>query len=376
MKNKYSKTISNLISQANIQYSKKKFEIACDKYAEACELFNKEFGDDDGDLLLLYGKALFQCGVKNSEIFSSEQNGKESKDITDAAGNEKEKEGKDPNNGLFQFTEDPAEDNEEDEQQDQDNEGKDESDFELAWDVLELARKSFEHQIDLYNSTHPEDEEDNIIKKCKGKGKEKEIEAEGKKEYKNQTSELMELKKRLAESYDLLGEISLESENFSQAAVDLESSLKLKLEIYSTESTFISEAYFKLSLALEFCLDDPTAKSKSIQNLELAISSVNSRIKKSGKDENDKDILNDLQIRLNDLKKSSTNNDILEQQKAFILEGILGNSANESAKAVISAAASSNGNSVHDINSLVKKRKSDKTKTINNSAKKQKKNSK
>lgn len=73
---------------------------------------------------------------------------------------------------------------------------------------------------------------------------------------------------RLADTHDLLAEISLENERsvfynlflipifdpprFPGAVTDFRSSLALKEELYPEESEIIAEAHFKLSLALEF----------------------------------------------------------------------------------------------------------------------------
>ena len=65
-----------------------------------------------------------------------------------------------------------------------------------------------------------------------------------------------DVKTMLADVYDLLGEVSLESENFPQATQDFEASLALKTELYPVESTLISEAEFKMALALEFSAAD------------------------------------------------------------------------------------------------------------------------
>jgi HAT1-interacting factor 1 len=60
------------------------------------------------------------------------------------------------------------------------------------------------------------------------------------------------IKERLADTHDLLAEISLENERFPGAVVDFRSALELKQELYPEESEIVAEAHFKLSLALEF----------------------------------------------------------------------------------------------------------------------------
>jgi HAT1-interacting factor 1 len=60
------------------------------------------------------------------------------------------------------------------------------------------------------------------------------------------------IKERLADTHDLLAEISLENERFPGAVTDFRAALVHKQELYPEESEIIAEAHFKLSLALEF----------------------------------------------------------------------------------------------------------------------------
>ena len=78
------------------------------------------------------------------------------------------------------------------------------------------------------------------IKKSSGNGKEM---------CESQDSQLV--KERLADTYDLQAEISLEGERFPDAVMDLKSALELKKGLFPQESSLVAEAHFKLSLALE-----------------------------------------------------------------------------------------------------------------------------
>ena len=60
------------------------------------------------------------------------------------------------------------------------------------------------------------------------------------------------IKERLADTHDLLAEISLENERFPGAVTDFRAALSHKQELHPEESEIIAEAHFKLSLALEF----------------------------------------------------------------------------------------------------------------------------
>lgn len=109
-----------------------------------------------------------------------------------------------------------------------DEEEEEEEDFAAAFDVLEIARLGFEKRLQ-----EPEASND------KGKAT-------------GDSEATKHIKERLAETHDLLAEISLENERFPNAIEDFRASLKLKEELYPFESEIIAEAWFKLSLALEF----------------------------------------------------------------------------------------------------------------------------
>jgi HAT1-interacting factor 1 len=64
--------------------------------------------------------------------------------------------------------------------------------------------------------------------------------------------DLKYLKERLADTYDLQAEISLEGERFPLAVEDLKAALELKMTLFPRQSSLIAEAHYKLSLALEF----------------------------------------------------------------------------------------------------------------------------
>ena len=85
--------------------------------------------------------------------------------------------------------------------------------------------------------------------------------------------------KKLSETYDILGEVSLEAENFNQAADDLRKCLELRLELFSDTSSLISESHYKLALALEFQSDDSNLRKNAAEQMKLAIESVERRNK-------------------------------------------------------------------------------------------------
>lgn len=85
--------------------------------------------------------------------------------------------------------------------------GEDEaSDLQVAWEVLELAKQIFQRQGD-------------------------------------------EGQRRLADTLIVLGEISLESENFSAAIEDIKKGLEIQKTLFENDSRKIAETYYKLGIA-------------------------------------------------------------------------------------------------------------------------------
>lgn len=150
---------------------------------------------------------------------------------------------------------DDAAEGEEDEEED--------DDLATAFEILDLARVLLKKQLD---EKLAEDETEG-----KGKGKEKVEDGD------NDTSGagIRHIKERLADTHDLLAEISLENERYAlftpvvqvmgsitdrdathnrypNAIADARESLNYKLQLYGDDSEIIAEAHFKLSLALEF----------------------------------------------------------------------------------------------------------------------------
>ncbi|KAK7205187.1 hypothetical protein BZA70DRAFT_224455, partial [Myxozyma melibiosi] len=262
--------IERLVATGSRAYGLKKYDEATENFAKACEEYVKENGKDDPNLLFLYGRALFQVAISSSDVLggtkpaaAEPENDLLSKKSVKAASPELEPSAK--MNGLFQFTGDAEDEDSEDEDEEEEEEA--ENDFETAWDVLDLARTIYEKQV---------------------------------KQLADGDEAVADIKKKIADIFDILGEISLESENFIQASRDLQSSLDLKLALYPFESTFVSEAYFKLSLATEYNTDIENPRQKAAELVQKAIDSVKKRAADAGGAE-ESGILTDLETRLQDL---------------------------------------------------------------------------
>lgn len=366
----YSQKVTVNIAEGSKLYGIKQFEEAASKYADACAAYNEEHGTDDADLLLLYGKALFQSGVTKSGVLGGiDADGSDDPDR--ASGDEGPPEDEDKfhfDEGVAQEVDDEADDeandnaNQEDDQDQEENDdqadendednsqdGPDQSDFEAAWEILDLTRSLFQERLDRLSN----------------EGLEKPYLSTDDEE---STNEYVSTLKKLAETFDLLGEVSLEAENFPQAAIDLESCLKLRQDLYKSDSALISESHYKLSLALELCVDDEKLREKATEQMRLAIESVKARNSKESDEEKKRDtqdLLRDLEERYKELQNPPEAD--LQAEQVDIIKGILGEAVGAASGGGATSSLAQPANdlttsvkkkaAVNDLSSMVKKRK-------------------
>uniref|UniRef100_A0A060T9T2 ARAD1D21406p n=1 Tax=Blastobotrys adeninivorans TaxID=409370 RepID=A0A060T9T2_BLAAD len=327
--------VDELASEGLKAYALKQYELATEKFGKACETFTTAKGHDDPSLLYTYGKCLFKVAVSQSAVLGDNApqplsaDNEETEETEETEDNDNEAaEGNDENGEGEEGGEENGKGEEGGQENGEGQEGEEqqEDDFEVAWEILDLARTLFIEKLEQEDSR--------------------------------------DLKIKLADTYDLLGEVSIESENFPQAGEDFESSLKLKKELYDSDSSLISEAHYKLALAYEFSFDENEDtnrlnREKAISHMTDAIASVKLRIEKSGKD--DPELVQDLEERLAELKQGSR--DTMEEEKAKVLEGILGQVAQGSGpskskpKSEIASVLDQAKSQANDISSLIKKRK-------------------
>ena len=378
--------LSRLLEEGCKAYGLKNYELAAESYGMASKIAAEERGDADSsnaEILFYYGRAVYQCAVKKSEVLGGEIVGNGLLDPTkeaisnvvlqkspkkpgavfqfDGDESDSENDGKAPSNLVQEQSTGPVangnhddstnrqeylqpdtqsqpRDNDDpdktveskddhggsEEEEDDDDVGNDEEeeeeeeedDFAIAWQVLDLARVLYEKQSDPSSND----------------------------------------KQNLAEVLDLLGEVSLESENFPQAVSDLNASLKLKSTLYPMESTIMSEAHFKLALALEFA-DLPDGRQKAAEHVKSAIDSCQMRIDKEISQQDSefdsessnvveaRDLITELKSRLQDLQRSTP------AELSDPLEDALGESANQVKDRLALAMAKAK-----DVSSLVRKK--------------------
>merc|ERR1719500_1823345 len=98
-------------------------------------------------------------------------------------------------------------------------EEEDPSNLQLAWEILELAKSCFSKHADSL----PADSENR-----------------------------MEIESKLSETYQTLGEVSIENENYPQAIEDLTMCLRRRQDLLPEDSRCIAETHYQLGVALGF----------------------------------------------------------------------------------------------------------------------------
>lgn len=341
----YSAEITKHLAEGSKFYAIKDFNQAATKYADACEAYNEETGEDSAELLLLYGKALFQNGVAKSGILGGIGNDEEKKpEEEDQNDNFQFEDGVAQEEGDEENTEGAENESHDEDGEDEDGEDEDgedraeeeQSDFEAGWEILDLARSLFAAKAEELSSQKTA----LTVPYLKSDDEEP-------------TNEYVVALKKLSETYDLLGEVSLESENFAQAASDLACCLELRQQLYHRLlSALVSESHYKLSLALEFCVEDVDLRQKAAEQMKLAIECVKlrSKTKETEQSKETAELLRDLEERYRELKKDPQEQ--LQAQQMNIIKGILGEAVESSSATNLTPQVR-----VNDLSSMVKKRK-------------------
>ena len=407
--------LEQLKAAATKAYSLKDYNEAAERYADACEVqdeVNGEMVNENADLLYLYGRCLYHVAVANSDVLGGkvasseepkrkkrkvskkEENGEGSssligdaiksgeqkldEDIVSAVVESKDgviaegtKENTKPGNSSNPFFQISGDDNFTDSEDDgEDAEGEDgeeaEDDFGTAFEILDMARILLERKLEAVS------------------------------ESKDETSEVRQIKERLADTRDLQAEIALENERFTDAITDTRASLELRMQLFPEENSLIAEGHYKLSLALEFASrtvaqDESTGENKVTQideemqaeaakEMELAIASTRARLTKeeaglAGLSEDKKaeletkiadvkDMVAEMETRLTELRQPAQSLSALQnlgpagapgsEEAAMrgILGSLLGESKSEQEKRIQEATAKAN-----DLSGMVKKKK-------------------
>lgn len=222
-------SLADLSAKATALYVQKNYEDAAEIFARAAEMqaeMNGEMSPENAEILFLYGRALFRVGQSKSDVLGgkapekkqakpkasngSKKNGvdkaeaKVEKAASSAAAEtvaKKEDSALEAKKPLFHFEGDENFVDSEEEEEEEEGEDEDEEDDDLAtaFEVLDLARVLLEKKLE---GAQAEDEAQ------QGKGKEAD---DGKSE---SSPTVKHIKERLADTHDLLAEISLENERY------------------------------------------------------------------------------------------------------------------------------------------------------------------
>ncbi|KAJ8922945.1 hypothetical protein NQ315_001491 [Exocentrus adspersus] len=211
-----------LLGQGIKAYIMEDYETSVAALSKVSELLVTEHGDDQheslGDVYLYYGKALIALSREQTgALGDAVKNKDESEDDEDEEGDEEEAKGADvkdeesADNGASAAAEvnggtdenEPTGSGTAEASAEKEEEP---TDLQLAWEVLELAKKIYTKQGE-------------------------------------------EGKKNLAETLIALGEVSLESENFELAVNDIKEGLRMQKELFPDDSRAVAETCYKLGVA-------------------------------------------------------------------------------------------------------------------------------
>lgn len=231
-------SLADLSAKATALYAHKEYEQASELYAQAAEMqaeMNGEMSPDNAEILFLYGRALFKVGQSKSDVLggkapeakkqkakpkptkvagaangggsTAESSGANVVEAAsevvakEAAEKEEEVPKTEQKKALFQFQGDENFGDSDEEEEEEDGEGEDDEeddDLAVAFEVLDLARLLFNKRLEVVRA------EDGAQQ---GKGKEAE-------EAGSDSAATKHVKERLADTHDLLAEISLENERY------------------------------------------------------------------------------------------------------------------------------------------------------------------
>lgn len=304
----YSTEVTKHLSEGAKYYAGKDYEQAAAQYADACAAFNEANGAEDANLLFLYGRALFQLAVANSGVLGGVG--------ADEKPQEKETEEEEFDEGLAEKVEVEEEGEEEEEEEAEgkeedgakEEEGEEQTDFEAAWEILDLARTLFTEQVDELELESASLSEPYL-----------------KSDDEEPAQPYVAAVQKLSETHDLLGEILLELDEFGDAAREMEQCLALRQKLYDAKaSSLVAESHFKLSLALEQCVDDPALRTKAGREIEKAIAIVKYKQQHTTPEKaaSTAELLRDLEERYEELKQEPKPDLAAEQLLGGLLHAV------------------------------------------------------
>ncbi|KAJ2159925.1 hypothetical protein GGF46_002652 [Coemansia sp. RSA 552] len=251
--------IAELLESGTRAFALGSWELAIEKFGELSSVTEQTFGSESqryADCLVMYGRALLQHAVEQSALMAQKtlaeaaagtlnQDAKEeekavSKANIQFAGEPDFRQVEADDSGVEEGSSKPAEDEDEDD------------DFAAAWDVLDLARVIQEQGTDR------------------------------------------KARLKYAETLMLLGDVSMESENFEQATKDFAAALDVKKQHLEDDDRELAELYYKVALAHEY--NRNTAEALELMKDVERI--LQARLDKSEGDEGLAEVLGDVRAKI------------------------------------------------------------------------------
>ena len=381
----------NALVQGKRHFLMKDTAHACSALGDACNLLTEIYGpiaSEHAEAHFFYGKTLLDLARAELSVFEAPAAGEKSEDDDDEDTEGDDEDGEQEKNGDEENGEESEESAEKEEKSEEEAEPKlntegevtvseedlnapspapgpstadandgeqpstssgvkaegadpdDLSNLELAWEVLEIAKLGFKKQIE----------------EVEAKLKEKDL-----KDRDEQECTLKQMKRRLAETHTVLGEVSTESENYPQAVEDFKLALAMVSELESPDSREIAQIHFHIGvahgLAKEF-QDSVASFNKSVEIIRQRVANLkksleieeNDAAKKEQLDKEIKELselLPELEERINDTLEQEKEASKVEEEEKMEEEIIQRNSP----------VKNPNPPAANDISHLVKKRK-------------------
>ncbi|KAJ2145543.1 hypothetical protein IW136_000949 [Coemansia sp. RSA 678] len=249
--------IADLLERGTRAFALSDWENAIDYFGELSSITEQTFGDESqryADSLVMYGRALLQHAIEQNALLAQ-------KTLAEAAtgtlskNEESEDEQAQPSKANIQFEGEP-DFRQVDEQDEGAAEEDEDDDFAAAWNVLDVARVIQEKATDTKSQL------------------------------------------KYAETLMLLGDVSMESENFAQAVTDFTSALRVKQACLADGDRELAEIYYKVALAHEY--NQETSKALELMSDVQRI--LNNRLQSIKDSTEDKDEFESLQEVLADVK--------------------------------------------------------------------------
>jgi len=306
--------------------------LAVTTLGDACELFSNLFGEtagEMGEVYFYYGKALLEMARLESGVLGNALDGDgeddgddddESADGEEAENGEKEKNGEGAKDEKAESDVEGGEKEGEDQSAQEAEEEDDPSNLQLAWEMLELAKVVYTKTV--------ETEKDNL-----------------------------EVGRQLCETYMVLGEVSLENENYPQAVEDLELCLARRVASLPSDSRCIAETHYQLGIAQGFDMkweEAVVSLEAAIKVLETRVANLKASTESKKEDAKEKEAT-ELEALIPEIREKITDTNEMKAESIRKMREAVGFPAAGGS----SAGASGSGSSPKPVASIAIKRKGD-----------------